>query len=306
MLYSIVIPVYKSERSLKELYQRICRCFESIDSDFEIIMVEDCGNDNSWQILKDIRGKDKRVKIIQLMKNFGQHNALMCGLSHCRGDYAITIDDDLQNPPEEIPKLIHAIGKSNFDIVYGIPKTKKHSLFKNIGSNLYFWCINQGAKSMKPVVMSSFRVIHKNVVEVLVQNKTPNPLVGTLLMNITESVGFVFVEHHKRYYGRSTYRLRGLTKHFLNGILYQSILPLKLVFYLGIFCCILSALLGSYYLLLYFFGQIGPPGWMTIVLLILFFSGLTMFSIGIIGEYLLRIIQEVSFVPQYTIREKDL
>ena len=108
-LYSIVVPVYRSEQSLQELYDRTAKVFEGIPGDFELIMVEDGGGDNSWEIMKSLREKDERVRIVRLTRNFGQHNALMCGFSFASGEYVVTIDDDLQNPPEEIPKLIEEI-----------------------------------------------------------------------------------------------------------------------------------------------------------------------------------------------------
>ena len=111
-LYSIVVPVYKSEQSLRELYDRVAKVFEGIRGDFELILVEDGGGDKSWEVMQSLREKDERVKIVRLTMNFGQHNALMCGFSFSSGDYVVTIDDDLQNPPEEIPKLIEEIQRT--------------------------------------------------------------------------------------------------------------------------------------------------------------------------------------------------
>lgn len=305
-LYSIVVPVYKSQGSLLELYERIDSTFEHVDGDYELILVEDCGGDDSWEVMKSLRKRDNRVKIIRLTRNFGQHNALMCGFSFASGDYVVTMDDDLQNPPEEIPKLIDAIRGSDPDVVYGKPAGRKHSWIRNAGSSAYFSLISVIFKRDPGFQMSNFRIIRKHVVEHLLQIPTPNPAVGLLILNITERIGSVTVEHQERLHGKTTYTAAKLISHFLHGILYHSTLPLKGVFLFGMFSVCLAFVLGAYYLTLFLAGRITVPGWMTLVLLVLFFSGIIMFSLGITGEYLLRITQEVYHIPQYLVRDKDV
>ncbi|MBW2173155.1 MAG: glycosyltransferase family 2 protein [Deltaproteobacteria bacterium] len=305
-LYSIVVPVYKSQGSLRELYERIDKTFEHVDGDYELILVEDCGGDDSWEAMRSLRKRDNRVKIIRLTRNFGQHNALMCGFSFASGDYVITMDDDLQNPPEEIPKLIDAIKGSDLDVVYGKPAGRRHSLVRNAGSSAYFWLISVIFKRDPGFQMSNFRIIRKHVVKHLLQIPTPNPAVGLLILNITERIGSVTVEHQERLHGKTTYTAAKLIRHSLHGILYHSTLPLKGVFLFGMFSVCLAFVLGAYYLTLFLGGRITVPGWMTLVLLVLFFSGIIMFSLGITGEYLLRITQEVYHLPQYLIRDKDV
>jgi dolichol-phosphate mannosyltransferase/undecaprenyl-phosphate 4-deoxy-4-formamido-L-arabinose transferase len=305
-LYSIVVPVYRSEKSLRELYDRIDKTFETIDGDYELILVEDCGGDNSWQVMKSLRRLNEKVKIITLTKNFGQHNALMCGFSIASGQYVITMDDDLQNPPEEIPKLISAITNSDLDVVYGIPQRKKQSLLRNVGSFAFFRLVSSIFGQISKLKVSNFRIIRKYVVDHILQIYTPNPLVGLLILKVTEKIGTVTVEHHERLRGKTTYSMAKLLRHFLHGILYNSTLPLKAVFVLGIACLCLCVTLGTYYLIAYLKGVITVSGWTTLVLLMLFFSGVIMFSMGIVGEYLLRIIQEVYRIPQYVIKDKEV
>lgn len=305
-LYSIVVPVYKSEKSLRDLYDRIDKAFQNIDGDYELILVEDCGGDNSWQVMKSLRELNKKVKIITLTRNFGQHNALMCGFSFASGEYVITMDDDLQNPPEEIPKLIDAITASDLDVVYGIPKGKKHSLIRNMGSFAFIRLVSLIFKRIPKLKMSNFRIIRKYMVDQILQINTPNPLVGFLILKVTEKIGTITVEHHERLHTKTTYSTAKLLRQFMHGILYNSMLPLKAVFVLGIGCLCLCVTLGMYYLIMYLKGLITVSGWITIVLLLLFFSGIIMFSIGIIGEYLLRIIQEVYRTPQYVIKDKEV
>jgi len=305
-LFSIVVPVFRSEDSLVELYERINKTFADIDEDYELILVEDCGGDDSWTVMKSLRQRDKNVKIIRLSKNFGQHNALMCGFSFATGDFVINLDDDLQNPPEEIPKLINAIMPSDFDVVYGVPAEKKHSLVRNAGSFVYSRLVASIFGDIPKHRLSSFRVVRKHIVDHILTIATPNPAVSILIRQVTDRLGFITVKHHERQYGKSTYSKAKLVKHFLNGILYHSTLPLKMVFIMGIFVVGFSVVLGSFYLVKFWLGLITIPGWTTVVLLLLFFSGIIMFSIGIIGEYLLRIIQEVSRTPQYVIKDKEV
>ena len=124
--YSIIVPVYRSEETLGKLYERLLDVFEKLDGDFEIILVEDAGGDGSWSVMQGLRAQDKRVRIVRLARNFGQHNALLCGFSYVRGRYVFTIDDDLQNPPEQLVKLLNMMEQTGSDVVYGIYEQKKH------------------------------------------------------------------------------------------------------------------------------------------------------------------------------------
>jgi dolichol-phosphate mannosyltransferase/undecaprenyl-phosphate 4-deoxy-4-formamido-L-arabinose transferase len=305
-LCSIVVPVYKSERSLRELAERIDKTFAGMQREYELILVEDGGGDNSWDVMKSLRAGDDRVKIVRLTRNFGQHNALMCGFSFASGEYVITLDDDLQNPPEEIPKLIEEIERTGLDMVCGTPAERKQSRLRNAGSLVFRWVVSFVFRRNPAFQMSNFRIIRRGVIENILHMRTPNPAVGLLILNITDRVGNVTVEHHTRRHGTTTYTAAKLVRHFFHGVLYHSTLPLKSVFLMGLLSMFLAFSLGAYYLTLFFLGRITVPGWITLVLLVLFFSGAIMFSLGIIGEYLLRITQEVYHAPQYLIRDKDV
>lgn len=302
-MYSVVVPVYNSASSLPELHARIDQTFKGLNRPFELILVEDGSRDNSWEIMKSLRADDRRVKIVRLAKNYGQHNALMCGFKFTRGDFVLTIDDDLQNPPEEIPKLIRAIESSNHDVVFGVPMRRAHSAIRNTASFTYFRLLAKAMGENANLRLSNFRIIKKHVIDHILSVSSPNPIVGLLLLNVTDRIASVPVEHHERRYGCTTYSNAKLVKLFLHGILYNSFLPLKLVWYLGIGCLGLSGGLGLYYLIRYLTGTITVSGFTTLVLLILFFSGIQMFAVGVVGEYLLRIIQEVRQIPPYTIRD---
>ncbi len=305
-LYSIVVPVYEGEHSLKALCRRIDNTFENVEGDYEIILVDDGSSDNTWQIMKSLRAKNQKTKIIRLTRNYGQHNAIMCGFRHASGDYVITMDSDLQNPPEEIPKLIQALESSECDMVYGLPKKKQHPLMRNIASILNQKILSIVFKRGASQRTSSFRLIRHQVLSHILQDNTPNPNIGSMISTSTDRTSSIYVEHDKRTHGSTTYTIEKLVRHFLNGILFYSAIPLRTVSYLGLMSAFLSITLSCYYFIRYLLGRITVPGWTTVVLLLLFFSGMIMFSLGIIGEYLLRIIQEVRGNPQYLIREKEI
>lgn len=304
--YSVVIPIYRSERTLRMLRDRINAVFKKIGQSYELILVEDCGGDGSWEIMKQLHRLHPEVKIVRLTRNFGQHNALICGFSLARGEYIITMDDDLQNPPEEIPKLIDAIDVSENDVVYGIPESKRHGMLRNFGSRVFIALVSRIFEKRQAFGLSSFRIIRGEIARQVSAFLTPNPIIGPLLMNVTDRFGVIPVEHHPRRNGNSTYTTGKLIRHFLHGILYHSDFPLKAVSVMGICCLILCIVLSAVYLTRYIAGDILVSGWTTIVLIILFFSGIGMFSLGIVGEYLLRIIQEVKGMPVYIVRDKEL
>ncbi|MHC4754076.1 MAG: glycosyltransferase family 2 protein [Planctomycetota bacterium] len=306
LLCSIIVPVYKSEDTLQLLYERVDKTFNNIEAEYELIFVDDCGNENTWEVLKSLRESNKKVRIIRLTRNFGQHNALMCGFSFAVGEFIVTIDDDLQNPPEEIPKLIDAIKASGHDVVYGAPEERKHSFSRNLFSSIFNGFISLIYGKSSNFKLSNFRIIKKSVIDQITKVQTPNPFIGLLILKVTDRIGTVVVKHHERTKGKTTYSTVKLIRHFLNGVLYHSALPLKVVSLLGILSFCISFILGLFYLISYLRGIITVSGWTTLVLLILFFSGIIMFSLGIVGEYLFRIIQEVHRNPQYVIREKDV
>ncbi|MBN2376029.1 MAG: glycosyltransferase family 2 protein [Sedimentisphaerales bacterium] len=306
LLYSVVVPVYRSAAMLDALYERIERTFSQLEGDFELILVEDGGNDDCWEVMRSLRNRDARVKIVRLTRNFGQHSALMCGFGFAQGDYVITIDDDLQNPPEELSVLIAAIQGDNLDVIFGIPRQKKHSFFRKLASSLFGRIISLTYPCMKNLRLSNVQIIRRKIVERILEIKTPNPLVALLLLEVTGRVGNVRIEHHQGAREATTYSRVKLIRSFTNGIFYHSLLPLKGVFILGMGSFVLSVLLGLIYFILFCAGLITVSGWTTIVLLILLFSGLIMISLGIVGEYLFRVIQEVYRGPQYIIRDKEI
>lgn len=203
---SVVIPVYNSENSLGELCRRIIKVLGTIVCEYEIIMVDDGSKDNSLHEMRKLHADEKTVKIISLDGNFGQQNAIMCGLRHAGGDYVITIDDDLQHPPEEIPKLLEKL-EEGFDVVYGIPSAKKQSCFRAFGTIMTDMFFNIICSKPKTVKVGSFRGLKKHIVEKIADDHTTFVYITAITLKHTRNIGNVAVEYAVRKYGSSNYSL---------------------------------------------------------------------------------------------------
>ena len=304
--YSIVVPVYNSAPTLDELYNRVKRVFEiTLNEPFEMILVDDSSHDNSFAKMTELSRNDSRIVSVQLAQNFGQHNALLCGFSHARGDYIITIDDDLQHPPEEIPKLIAAMeANEKIDVVIGKYETKKHSLIRNIGSKVINGIARHTNEKTSHLDMTSFRLIKRFVIDYLLEINIRTPRIGYLITAITDKIVNVTVQHDERKYGHSQYTFMRLVNDFKVEVLSNTVLPLIIVRDIGILLFFISIVMSIIYLIKYFSSDIDVLGWTTLVILLLLFFGVTLFSIGIIGEYLMRIIGEAKKIPNYFERKK--
>jgi glycosyltransferase involved in cell wall biosynthesis len=303
-LSSIVIPCYNSQHSIAELVARIKEVEHKVDGKFQIILVNDCSTDNTIEVLKSLIAKFDDIKVVDMLFNVGQFMATICGFEYAEADYVITMDDDLQHPPEEIPKLISAMNASNdHDIIYGVFHEKKHHFIRNFGSWLVNWIDRIVFNKPKGLQFTAFRMVRKEITDALVEHHTMYPLIDPLLLKISKKVKNVYVSHEKRKYGKSNYNALALIRITLNHVFNFSTLPLKIISFAGLIVFIASILVSFYYLMLYFTGNISVPGWVTNVLLINFFGGLILFTLGIIGQYLIRIMYEVKGFPRYKVRK---
>ncbi len=298
---SVVVPVYRSESTLRPLVARLLRVLEQTGLDHEVVLVEDGGQDGSWKVLRDLQATNPdRIVVIQLMRNYGQHNALMCGFRHARGDFIVTLDDDLQNPPEEIPKLLDLIRTGEYDLVYGMYSTKEHSRFRNAGSTFVNAFYRFVFKS--EATISSFRAIHRPLLESIFPYDLNFTFVDGLLAWNTQRIGQVEVEHHPRALGRSGYNLRKLVVLALNLITNFSLLPLQIVSWFGLALSGVGFLLAVFYLIQSLRSQIVVAGYASLIIAILVVGGTQLLALGIAGEYLGRLHLNVNRQPQYTMR----
>ncbi|MDY3250917.1 MAG: glycosyltransferase family 2 protein [Candidatus Choladocola sp.] len=307
-LYSIVVPVYNSEHTLEELYERLKKVFEeTICQPFELILVDDSSRDRSYEIMQKLRAADSRVKIIQMAKNFGQHPALLCGFRYAKGDFVITMDDDLQHPPEEIPKLVNTMNeRDDVDVIIAKYEGRKHNFIRRLGTKVSVYATSKMLHKDPNLEITSFRLIRKFIVDAILQTNTHLPQIGNLLVLTSNRIINVPIRHDSRAYGKSGYSFRALAKSLIYDITTNSAFPLVVVRDIGVLSFLLSVILGIYYLCKSFFVDVPVEGFTTLVLLILGFSGLILLSIGVIGIYLMNILEEAKKMPNYVTRRVEI
>ncbi len=301
MHLSVVIPVYNSATTLPILIERLRAVLDRAGREYEIVLVDDGSQDDSWRVLCDLQAANRRqIVAVQLMRNFGQHNALMCGFRHAQGEFVVTIDDDLQNPPEEIPRLLHAIESQNLDLVYGTFAAKQHDGWRNLGS----WVVNRFFRLVfqTDVPVSNCRIIRRELLEAIFSYTLNYTYLDGLLAWNTRRVGAISVAHHPRDSGRSGYSVAKLLWLALNLFTNFSLLPLQVVSGLGLITAGAGLCVGSWYLVQFLLNQITVPGYASIIISILVLGGLQLLSLGVIGEYLGRLHLNVNRKPQYTVR----
>jgi len=306
--YSVVIPVYNSESTLLELIDRLSATFSKIPGEYEIIFIDDCSSDNSWQVLEGVHQKNRNIKVIHLQKNFGQHNAVLCGLNHAQGDFIITMDDDLQHPPEEIPKLIDKM-QEGYPVVYGQYKVKQHNRIENFFSNRLQTFVHWILDIPNTIFISSFAIFTSSVVKNMTRIKSSYIFLPALVRNSVPAnkIANVEVIHHPRTVGKSNYNVGKYLSLSLNLIINYSVLPLLFVGIFGVIVSFISFCYGAYILGRHAVDPAyGLTGWTSTMVALTFLGGMILFSIAIIGEYLRRILTEVSYGQQYVIDRMEL
>jgi len=299
---SIVVPVYNSAKTLGSLLERLTAVMQPITQNYEIILVDDGSPDDSWsviQALQDCYGE--YLVAVQLMRNYGQHNALMCGLGLARGAYVVTMDDDLQNPPEEIPKLLAHIKQRGLDLVYGCPPAREHSPWRNLGSTLVLHFYRTVFKNH--VTPTPYRIMRHQLAHSVLFYDLNFTFLDGLLAWCTNRVGSIEVAHHAREHGRSGYSLGKLAVLALNLYTNFSLMPLQIVSGLGLVTATSGFAVGIYYLFQFFASNIEVPGFASTIIAILILGGAQLLALGVIGEYLGRLHMNVNRKPQYVIRQ---
>lgn len=300
--YSVVIPVFNSQDIVRETLRQTAAFFESRGLDYEIIAINDGSRDDSWAQLQAAARDNPRIVAIDLLRNSGQHNANLCGFRAARGQWLVTMDDDLQNPPEEIAHLI-AKAAEGFDLVIGRFQHKQHASYRKLGSRLVRW-MNQRIFGQEPdLVLSNFRLVRRDVVDRVCAYRGPFPYIPGLCLLYSGRRANALVEHHARSTGSSNYNLRRILSLVSTILFNYSSFPLRLVAALGLATAALSLLLGLYYLLTGVLGGARVPGWTTLVVLLSFFNGVTMLMLGMLGEYVVRIINQLTMSDPYFVRQ---
>jgi undecaprenyl-phosphate 4-deoxy-4-formamido-L-arabinose transferase len=286
---SVIVPVYNGANTIVKLVEVLQA--ELHQYDFEIILINDGSLDNSEKVCKILEAENTNLKFFSLRKNFGEFNAVMCGLNHVEGKYTVIIDDDFQNPPSEIIKLVDKAQSENFDVVYTYYNEKKHNFFRNFGS----WLVNRLTTSLlqKPsdLYLSSFKLINFEIIQEIIKYKGPYPYIDALVFRITNNIGKIQVKHNARLEGESNYTLKKMMTLFMTIVFGYSILPARIILSTGIFSLFLSILL----IMLFVFGITSDWG----IAIFIFLCGAQLTSLGVIGEYVSKAFLFQSQAPQY-------
>ena len=283
---SIVVPVYNGAATLPVLVERVEGVFGPETERLEVIFVNDGSRDQSWQVIRQLSASHSRVKGIDLMRNYGQHNALLAGIRAASHEVVVTIDDDLQHPPEDIPKLLAKLAEG-FDVVYGVPAVRRHMLWRNLASRTTKILL-ENVSGIKAKNVSAFRAFRRSASQSFADYRGPFVSIDVLLTWGTIRFGVVSVEHHARYQGQSNYTFGKLVAHALNIITGFSTLPLRLASLMGFAFSFLGLVVLFYVVGRYLYLGGTVPGFPFLASAVALFSGAQLFAIGIVGEYLAR------------------
>lgn len=299
---SVVVPVYNSQETLPTLIQRLTSVLQKLTASYELILVNDGSRDRSWPVIVELAVTDSHIRGINLMRNYGQHNALLAGLRMVRYEVIITLDDDLQNPPEEIPKLLTKLAEGH-DVVYGRPEKEQHGLWRDMASQVTKLALQSamGAETARHV--SAFRVFRAQVREAFTNYQAPFVSIDVLLTWGTTRFAAVPVRHDLRQVGTSNYTLKKLIIHAMNMMTGFSTFPLQLASMLGFALTLFGALVLVYVIGRYLIEGSSVPGFPFLASIIALFSGAQLFALGIIGEYLARMHFRTMERPTYVIRD---
>ena len=299
-LVSVVIPTFNGERSIEKLIEELNTTFNPLD--LEIIIVNDCSPDDTHQRCITLTNKFPNIiTYLKLGKNMGEHNAVMAGLKFTNGEYIIIIDDDFQNPPDQAKKLLEYMIQNKFDVVYGYYKKKRHNFFRNLVSTINDLSANFILLKPKNLYLSSFKCIRRKIVNKVAEYNGPYPYLDGLILSTTSNISSIETTHLERKVGKSGYSFIKLLKLYSNMALNFSTVPIHFSSILGIIISIISGLYGIIIIIEKIINPDSSFGFASIFVAIIFFSGVQLVFLGLIGEYIGKILKNVNKQPQYFI-----
>ncbi len=298
---SIVIPVYNGAASIGELVAALEGL--TVPGGHEIVLVNDCSPDNSLEICRGLLAKARvPMTLVNLSRNFGEHNAVMTGLRHASGAHIITMDDDLQNPPSEVLRLLDYAQRSGKEIVYTYYAHKEHASWRNLGSRFTNRVADFLLDKPKGLYLSTFRCMSAFVVEQVTRYDGPFPYIDGLILQVTQSIGSLEVQHLPRAHGRSNYTFRRLVRLWLNMFVNFSVMPLRLATMIGL-AISMCGLGGTLWVVVDALLHATPPGWASLSVAVLLLSGVQLMMLGLFGEYLGRLYLTANRKPQAVVKE---
>ena len=300
---SVVIPVYKAEGCLRELDRRLKSSLEAITEDYEIVLVEDCGGDHSWEVIRGLAQHDPRVRGLQLSRNFGQHRSITAGLDHCNGDWVVVMDCDLQDRPEEIARL-YAKAKEGFEVVYAHRTVRRDGFLRRFSSRAYFRILGYLADQKSEPPLANFGIYSRNVIDNFRRMRESARSFPRVIRRLGFPSATVDVEHAPRFCGGSSYTLSKLFDLGIDGIVTQSNGPFRFSIKLGLFMTLSSLLAGGYCLLRWVMHSTPTAGWTTLTISAYFLAGLLLINVGLLGLYIGHTHDETKGRPLYVVREQ--
>ncbi|MEO5720100.1 MAG: glycosyltransferase family 2 protein [Chthoniobacterales bacterium] len=299
---SIVVPLYNSAETLPRLLEELSAL--DVLGGHEIVLVNDGSRDaTEARALQLLPTCPVRITFLNLSRNFGEHNAILAGLRASRGDYVVTMDDDLQNPPSEVLKLLHTAQNENRDVVYSAYETKNHPGWRNLGSRLTNLLAEWSIDKPRGLYLSSFRCLSRFVADEIAKSSSPTPYIDGLILQVTQNVAVVKVRHDPRAAGASGYNLRRLLRLWTSMLINSSAMPLRIATLIGIAASAVGFFAFITVLINHFFRQ-EPLGWGSLMAALLVFSGVQLLLLGVVGEYVGRTYLRVSEKPQSVIRSR--
>jgi len=299
---SIVVPVYHSASILPKLVNQVHSEMlkEALDGRFELLLVNDGSTDNSWEVIRTLAAEHPFIKGISLLRNFGQHNAIMAGLNYANGDFVVIMDDDLQHPPQAIGNMVRALS-AGYDVCYTNYLNRQHVWWKKIGSRFNDWIATRLLNKPKGLYLSSFKAIRKEVVKEIIQYDGPYTYVDGLILDVTRSITTVDIEHQARCEGKGNYNLRRSLSLCMGMATSFSILPLRIASYTGFAMAALSLVMLTFFIIRKLMHPELPAGWASLIVTILFIGGVQTLCIGMVGEYLGRMYLKINRKPQFVV-----
>lgn len=301
MTLSVVIPVYNSEAILPELAKRLAAALPSLAPAYEVVLVNDGSRDGSWAAIERLSAEHAWIRGINLMRNYGQHNALLCGIRAARHEVVVTMDDDLQHPPEEVGKLLAKLGEGH-DVVYGTPEREEHAPWRVLASRMTKSAMKSALGAATAPQVSAFRAFRTLLREAFREYRSPFLSIDVLLAWSTTRFASVAVRHDPRHSGASNYTLGKLITHAMNMVTGFSTWPLRLASFIGFFFTLFGLGVLVYVVSRYLILGYSVPGFPFLASIIAIFAGAQLFALGIIGEYLARVHFRMMDRPMYAVR----
>lgn len=305
---SVVVPVFRSGPTLDALYARLAPVLSEAGHDWEIILVDDASNDGTFAAMQALRERDQRVKLVRFSRNMGQHNAVLYGIGISQGDYVVTLDDDLQNPPEEIPRFIAKIDEGHDLVIGRIDGGKKHAFFRNLSSSTLQLLVTKIIGKPRSIALSSYRCMTRRAAKAMARHGGAHVYMPAVMFQSVplERICNIPVTHHERQHGASTYTFRKLARLASYLLINHSSVPLRVVTIWGLLLSVASLAYAGYVAVEVLLNGSAVTGWPSLVVLISFLSGNIMFCMGILGEYIGRLVEQASSTPPFPVFEERL